>query len=107
MTKCKCSANSEKSMDFLPLMEILRTACKEIQRKRKRLGRVLKVPTGKWNLKAELQKTRISDICLFCFPCQSPGDWVLSSFLKSRIEPGFRAYGVKCIKVSFFVLFLN
>lgn len=101
MTKYKCSANTEKSMGFLPLMEILRTACKEIQRKRKRLGRVCKVPTGKWSLKAELQKTRISDICLLCLPCQSLGDWFLSSFLKSRIEPGFRAYEVKCIKVAF------
>jgi len=106
VTKYKYSANSEKNMDFLSLMKILRTACNEIQRKR--FGRLCKVPRGKWNLKAELQKKSISDICLLCFPCQSLGDCFLSSFLKSRIDPGFRASVLKRIKVALqFVLFPN
>lgn len=108
VTKYEHSANPEKNMTFLPLVEILITACNKMQRKRKRFGRVCKVPIGSWSLKAELQRKIISCFCLLCFPWQSLGDWFLFTFLKSRLEPGFRTYVLKYIKVALqFVLFPN
>lgn len=78
----------EKKMDFLTLMEILRNALTGIQRKRKRFRRVCKVPTEKRRLEVDLQRKRISDICLqitkmaclLRFPYQSLGDCFFIQF---------------------------
>lgn len=115
VTKYNKSVNTEKkNMDFLTLMEIFINAFSRILKKKFR--KVCKAPTKKWRLKVDLQGKRISDICLqtrefaylLCFPHQCFDVRLLSGFLKLRIEPVFRVYELKCIKVILkFALFPN